>query len=100
MGEPGVGGGLPRDVFRREFMGSMCKDAKLSCRGNRTYAPEGQTPVIHEKQTGDHLSVMGGMTPEGNVYTLARQDSLNGLHVIEFLTHLLRVAGERLLLIQ
>ncbi len=65
----------------------------------RTYAPEGQTPVIHEKQTRDHLSVMGGMTPEAKVYTLARQDSLNGLHVIEFLTHLLRVAGERLLLI-
>ena len=36
----------------------------------RTYAPEGQTPVIHEKQTRDHLSVMGGMTPEGKVYTL------------------------------
>ena len=65
----------------------------------RTYAPEGQTPVIHERQTRDHLSVMGGMTPEGKVFTLARQDSLNGLHVIVFLIHLLRVAGERLLLI-
>ena len=64
-----------------------------------TYAPEGQTPVIHERQTRDHLSVMGGMTPEGKVFTLARQDSLNGLHVIVFLIHLLRVAGERLLLI-
>ena len=28
---------------------------------------------------------MGGMTPEGKVYTLARQESLNGLHSIEFL---------------
>jgi hypothetical protein len=37
----------------------------------RTYAPEAQTPVIREKQTRDHLSVMGGMTPEGKVYTLA-----------------------------
>ena len=46
----------------------------------RTYAPEGQTPVIREKQTRDHLSVMGGMTPEGKVYTLVRQESLNGLH--------------------
>ena len=26
----------------------------------RTYAPEGRTPIIHEKQTRDHLSVMGG----------------------------------------
>jgi transposase len=65
----------------------------------RTYAPEAQTPVIHEKQTRDHLSVMGGMTPEGKVYTLARQESLNGSHSIEFLVHLRRVAGERLLVI-
>jgi transposase len=65
----------------------------------RTYAPRAQTPVIREKQTRDHLSVMGGMTPEGKVYTLARQESLNGSHAIEFLLHLLRVAGERLLVI-
>jgi transposase len=65
----------------------------------RTYAPEGQTPVIREKQTRDHLSVMSGMTPEGKVYTLARQESLNGLHCIEFLRHLSRVAGKRLLVI-
>jgi transposase len=65
----------------------------------RTYAPEAQTPVIREKQTRDHLSVMGGMTPEGKVYALARQESLNGLHSVEFLLHLLRVAAERLLVI-
>jgi transposase len=65
----------------------------------RTYAPEAQTPVIREKQTRDHLSVMGGMTPEGKVYTLARQESLNGLHSVEFLLHLLRVAGKRLLVV-
>jgi transposase len=65
----------------------------------RTYAPEAQTPVIRENQTHDHLSVMGGMTPQGKVYTLARQEPLNGLHSVEFLRHLLRVAGERLLVI-
>jgi transposase len=65
----------------------------------RTYAPEARTPVIREMQTRDHLSVMGGMTPAGKVYTLARQESLNGLHSIEFLMHLLRVAGPRLLVI-
>lgn len=65
----------------------------------RTYSPRAQTPVIREKQTRDHLSVMGGMTPAGKVYTLVRQESLNGLHCIEFLTHLLKVCGERLLVI-
>jgi transposase len=63
----------------------------------RTYAPEGRTPVLREKQSRDHLSVMGGMTREGRVYTLVRQKSLNGLHSVEFLLHLLRVAGDRLL---
>ena len=65
----------------------------------RTYAPEADTPVLSEEQTRDHLSVMGGMTPAGKVYTLARQESLNGMHSVEFLLHLLRVAGERLLVI-
>jgi transposase len=65
----------------------------------RTYGPKGQTPVIREKQTRDHLSVMGGMTPEGKVYTLVRQESLNGLHSIALLIHLQKVAGERLLVI-
>jgi transposase len=65
----------------------------------KTYAPQGLTPVLREKQTRDHLSVMGAMTPAGRVYTLMRQESLNGLHCIEFLVHLLRVAGERLLVI-
>src|SRR3954470_18224074 len=65
----------------------------------RTYAPRAQTPVIHELQTRDHLSVMGGMTPEGKVYTLVRQETLNGLHSIEFLIHLGRVVGDRLLVI-
>jgi transposase len=65
----------------------------------RTYAPQAQTPVIRAKLTRDHLSVMGGMTPEGKVYTLVRQEALNGSHSVEFLQHLQRVAGPRLLVI-
>jgi transposase len=65
----------------------------------KTYSPEGLTPVLREKQTRDHLSVMEAMTPEGRIFTLARHESLNGLHRIEFLLHLLRVAGDRLLVI-
>jgi transposase len=33
----------------------------------KTYAPEGLTPILREKQTRDHLSVMGAMTPWGRV---------------------------------
>jgi transposase len=65
----------------------------------RTYAPEGHTPVLHEWQTRDHLSVVGGVTLTGKLYVLVRQESLNGLHTIEFLKHLIRHIGPRLLVI-
>jgi transposase len=62
----------------------------------RTYAPRGETPILDEWQTRDHLSVMGGLTPGGKVYVLVRPEPLSGLHVVEFLLHLLRHAGPRL----
>jgi transposase len=65
----------------------------------RTYAPEGLTPVIYEWQTRDHLSVLGGLTPRGKVYVLVRREPLNGLHTVEFLQHLARHVGRRLLVI-
>jgi transposase len=65
----------------------------------KTYAPEAATPVLWEKQTRDHLSVMGGMTPAGKIYTLVRQESLDGLDTVAFLVHLLRVTQRRLLVI-
>ena len=65
----------------------------------KTYAPQGHTPVLREKVTRDHLSVLGGLTPQGKLYTLVRHESLNGLHSLEFLVHLQRVAGKRLLVI-
>src|SRR5581483_12345854 len=65
----------------------------------RTYAPRGRTPVLRVKLTRDHLSVMAGMTPGGGVYTLVRQESLDGSNAVEFLVHLMRVASERLLVV-
>jgi transposase len=65
----------------------------------KTYAPAGLTPVVYEWQSRDHLSVMGGLTPQGKMYSLVRQEALNGLHSVAFLGHLLRLVGERLLVI-
>jgi transposase len=65
----------------------------------RTYAPEGHTPVLRQRPTRDHLSVMGGVTPVGKIHTLVRQEPLTGLHTTEFLTHLIRHVGSRLLVI-
>src|SRR5512143_3961535 len=65
----------------------------------KTYGPKGQTPVVDEWQTRDHLSVMGGVTIAGKIYSLVRPKSLNGLHSIAFLVHLGRLVGDRLLVI-
>ena len=65
----------------------------------KAYAPRARTPVLDEWQTRDHLSVMGGVTPRGQVYTLVRPTSLNGLHTVEFVLHLGRLAGDRLLVV-
>ena len=42
---------------------------------------------------------MGGVTPEGKVYSLVRPHSLNGLHSIAFLAHLVRQVAGRILVI-
>ena len=39
------------------------------------------------------------MTPEGKVYSLVRPHSLNGLHSIAFLAHLVRQVAGRILVI-
>jgi transposase len=65
----------------------------------KTYGPKGQTPVVDEWQTRDHLSVMGGVTIEGKVYSLVRPTSLNGMHSIAFLIHLGRLISGRVLVI-
>jgi transposase len=59
----------------------------------RTYGPRTLTPVIYEKQTRDHLSVMGGLTADGRVVTLVRQQALTGLDTVAFLGHLGRQIG-------
>jgi transposase len=65
----------------------------------KTYRPQGLTPVIYERQTRGHLSVMGGFSTGGKVYVLVRPEPLNGLHAVEFLRHLVRYAGRRLLIV-
>lgn len=65
----------------------------------KTYAPKGETPILDEWQTRDHLSVMGGVTLSGQVGSLVRPSSLNGLPSIAFLLHLRRAIGDRLLVI-
>jgi transposase len=65
----------------------------------KTYAPRGRTPTLAEWETRDHLSVMGAVTPRGKVYSLVRPHALSGLHTIEFLLHLGRMVGGRVLVV-
>lgn len=34
----------------------------------RTYAPVGQTPILTVRLTRDHLSAIGGLTPDGRLF--------------------------------
>jgi transposase len=65
----------------------------------RTYAPKASRPVMKKWQSRDHLSVMGALTAQGHIYTLVRQEPLNGLDTVTFLGHLQQMAGRRLLVV-
>src|SRR5947207_2825888 len=59
----------------------------------KTYGPKGKTPVIDKWLTRDHLSVMGGLTLIGKLYTLVRPEALTSEHAVIFLERLLRHTG-------
>ena len=65
----------------------------------RTYAPVGQTPIIRAPLSRDHLSAMGGVTPEGKLYLMVQERPYRGEDVVGFLQHLARhIAGKLLVL--
>ena len=65
----------------------------------KSYAPRGQTPILRVCQRRDHLSVMSGITPGGQLYTLVRDEPLTGCQSVAFLKHLLRHVSNKLLVI-
>ena len=65
----------------------------------RTYAPVGQTPVIKEYLSHDHLSAMSGITPQGKLYMTVQERSYKGPDVVKFLQHLLRHIPGKLLVL-
>jgi transposase len=65
----------------------------------RTYAPRGQTPILRVPLSRDHLSVISGITPEGELFLMAQERALNGTDVARFLRHLLDVIPDPLLVI-
>jgi transposase len=65
----------------------------------RTYAPVGQTPILRDWCTRDHLSAISAISPEGKLYFHSQDRALDSADVIAFLEHLLREVPGRLVII-
>ncbi len=65
----------------------------------RTYAPVGQTPVLREELSRDHLSVMSGITLEGKLLMMEQERAFKGEDVVRFLKHALGQIPGKLLVI-
>jgi transposase len=65
----------------------------------RTYAPVGQTPIVHEHLSRDHLSVISAITLEGKLLMMEQERSFKSQDVVRFLRHLLGQIPGKLLLI-
>ena len=65
----------------------------------RTYAPVGQTPILHEHLSRDHLSVISAITMEGKLLMMEQECSFKSQDVVRFLRHLLGQIPGKLLVI-
>jgi transposase len=65
----------------------------------RTYAPVGQTPILREWCTRDHLSAISAISPQGKLYFQSQDCAMDSSDVVAFLKHLLREVAGRLVLI-
>lgn len=65
----------------------------------RTYAPCGQTPILKEFLSYDHLSLIGAVTPQGRLFLKVYEHSITSKEVIAFLGQLQRIIPGLLLVI-
>lgn len=65
----------------------------------RTYAPVGQTPILEEHLSHDHLSVMSGITLEGRLLMIEQDRAFKGPDVVRFLKHALSQIPGKLLIV-
>ena len=65
----------------------------------RTWAPRGQTPVLHVKLTRDHLASISGITSDGRLFLQVRAASYDAASVVGFLRVLMRKISGQLVVI-
>jgi transposase len=59
----------------------------------------GQTPILHEHLSREHLSVISAITLEGKLFMMEQQRSFKSQDVVRFLRHLLGQIPGKLLII-
>jgi transposase len=59
----------------------------------------GQTPILREWYTREHLSAISAISPEGKLYFHGQDQAINADDVVAFLEHLLREVSGRLVVI-
>ena len=62
----------------------------------RTYAPVGQTPILREWRTRDHLADISAISPEGTLDFHCQDHAIHSADVVAFLEHLLREVPGRI----
>lgn len=65
----------------------------------RTYAPCGQTPILKEFLSYQHLSLIGAVTPQGKLFLTVYPHSITSREVVAFLGQLQRMIPGLLLVI-
>ena len=65
----------------------------------RTYAPCGETPLLHAPLTRDHLSAISALTQDGRLLLTVQERPFRGPAIVRFLQHLLRHISGKLLVI-
>jgi transposase len=65
----------------------------------RSYAPRGETPILHHTLSRDHLSVIGAVGLHGRLYFQVHEAAISSTEVIRFLDHLRRHVPGKLLII-
>jgi transposase len=59
----------------------------------------GQTPILRDWYTRDHLSAISAISPEGKLYFRSQDRAINSDDVVAFLEHLLREVPGRMIII-
>lgn len=65
----------------------------------RTWAPQGETPILRCKLTRDHLSVISAISPDGTLHLRLQESAFDSQAVIAFLNQLLAHLEGKLLII-